>query len=215
MLTAICTYTKFARAWPLSLTTSQIIAQTLVNEHFAIFGMAKTIHSDNGSNFCSDLMVELSKLMGFRRTTSHTYSAWNNAIIERFHLTLEQSITAQANKHPKSWDEYVPLTVLGYNAQPHSSTGFSPFKMQFGQEAILPLDLIFGPTPSDNNLCPHDYINWLEQALIETYNMANNKLQGNLKYMKQHYDEKAYGKPNEVDETVWVLKGKFEKRKVT
>ena len=214
LLTAICAYTKFARAWPLSNVTSETIARKLVNEHFAIFGLPQIIHSDNGANFCSDLMAELYRLLGIRHTKSHTYCAFNNSAVERWHLTLEQSITTQASHKPRSWDQYVALSVLSYNCQKHSSTGYSPFKMMFGEEARLPLDLMFGSTPSDHEPCPHEYVHWLENALIDTYNKANKNVSGKLKYMKRHYDLKAYGKPHEVGDLIWILKGKYEGRKV-
>ena len=213
LLTAICTYTKFARAWPLNNTTSETIAKKLVNEHFCIFGLPQTVHSDNGANFCSDLMKETYKLLGIRHTRSHTYCAFNNAQIERWHHTLEQSITTQANKKPRSWDEYVALSVLSYNSQTHSTTSFTPFKMMFGEEARLPLDLMFGPTPSDEIPCPHQYVDWLEKALIETYNKTNQNVQNKLVYMKKHYDEKAYGNPHQVGDLIWILKGRFEQKK--
>ena len=214
LLTAICAYSKFARAWPLSDVTSETIAKTLVNEHFSIFGLPQSIHSDNGANFCSDLMASLYQLLGLRHTKSHTYCAFNNSAVERWHLTLEQSITAQASNKPRSWDTYVPLCVLSYNCQPHSSTGFSPFRMMFGEEARLPLDLMFGPTPSDQQMCPHEYIQWLENALVEIYNQANKKTAGKIQYMKRHYDKKAYGQPHEVGDLVWILKGIYEHKKV-
>ena len=213
LLTAICTYTKFARAWPLPNTTSETIAKKLVNDHFCIFGIPQTVHSDNGANFCSDLMKETYHLLGIRQTRSHTYCAFNNAQIERWHHTLEQSITTQANKRPRSWDEYVALSVLSYNSQPHSTTSFTPFKMMFGEEARLPLDLMFGPTPTDEPPCPHQYVDWLEKALIETYNETNKNLQNKMTYMKKHYDEKAYGPPHQIGDHIWILKGRFEQKK--
>lgn len=213
LLTAICAFTKFARAWPLSNVTSETIARCLVDKHLSIFGLPQTIHSDNGSNFCSDLMVELYKLLGIRQTRSHVYCAFNNGMIERWHLTLEEAIATQANKTPRSWCEYVPLCVLSYNSQVHSSSGFSPFKMMFGEEARLPIDLMFGSTPSDQNICPHEYVNWLESTLGEIHEASNKKQESKRIYMKRHYDKSAYGQPHQVGDLVWILKGRFEQRK--
>ena len=84
----------------------------------------------------------------------------------------------------------------------------------FGEEAKLPLDLMFGPTPSDQELCPHEYVQWLEEALTDIYNEANKKMAGKIKYMKQHYDLKAYGNPHEIGDLIWILKGIYEHKKV-
>ena len=70
--------------------------------------------------------------------------------------------------------------------------------MMFGEEERLPLDSMFGPTPSDQQMCPREYVHWQENALVEIYNQANKKTVGRITYMKRHYDKKTYGKPHEI-----------------
>jgi hypothetical protein len=48
------------------------------------------------------------------------------------------------NKHPKSWDEYIPYVQHAYNRALHSSTKSSPFETCFGYLPKVPLDLLYG-----------------------------------------------------------------------
>ena len=41
----------------------------------------------------------------------------------------------------KDWDEYLPYLLFVYREVPQESTGFSPFKLLFGQRVRGPLDI--------------------------------------------------------------------------
>ena len=46
-----------------------------------------------------------------------------------------------------SWSKYIGHLVNIYNNSIHSSTGFSPFELFFGQKARLPVDILLGTNP--------------------------------------------------------------------
>ena len=39
-----------------------------------------------------------------------------------------------------NWPIYLPSLVYAYNATPHSTTGFQPYKLMFGHKAPMPCD---------------------------------------------------------------------------
>jgi len=48
-------------------------------------------------------------------------------------------------KKKNGWDDLVPYAAFAYNSAIHDSTGFSPFKLLYGREALLPSDLRISP----------------------------------------------------------------------
>ena len=55
----------------------------------------------------------------------------------------------------------MPKAVLAYNTIVHESTGFTPYRLMFGKEAILPLDALLRleTTPSQGSARTYpDYV---------------------------------------------------------
>ena len=53
---------------------------------------------------------------------------------------VERALTDRFN--PKESRDFVPKAVFAYNTTVHESTGFTPYRLMFGMEAILPLDAL-------------------------------------------------------------------------
>jgi hypothetical protein len=50
-------------------------------------------------------------------------------------------ITAYINKRLSNWEDLLPIVEFAYNTTPHASTGYSPFRLNSGREAIIPATL--------------------------------------------------------------------------
>ena len=44
----------------------------------------------------------------------------------------------------KTWDSLLPTVELVVNSLPNSSTGFSPFYLNYGYEPVTPIELLRG-----------------------------------------------------------------------
>lgn len=65
----------------------------------------------------------------------------------------------------KDWADVAGLAASAYRAARHESTSFTPNKMLFGREAVIPLDLIYG-RPIDTPNCHVAYHEWLVDTLL-------------------------------------------------
>ena len=52
-----------------------------------------------------------------------------------------QILTKVTEHHGKNWDLEVPSALWSYQTSVKTSTGFTPFRLVFGKEALLPVDL--------------------------------------------------------------------------
>ena len=69
-----------------------------------------------------------------------------------------------------NWDDLLPFMMLAYNTTVHTTTGFTPHRLVFGEECNLPGNLVHrelrpDPPPGD----PGTYASWVCQALHEAY----------------------------------------------
>ena len=44
-------------------------------------------------------------------------------------------------KHPHTWDQHLNVALWAYRTSFHTSLGFTPFHLVYGQEAILPIEV--------------------------------------------------------------------------
>ena len=89
--------------------------------------------TDRGTQFQSELLAELSKLVGFHRSRTTSYHPQYNGLIERCHRTIKTAITARN----ESWLTVLPVVLLAIRCTPNES-GFSPFTATTGTNLLIP-----------------------------------------------------------------------------
>jgi RNase H-like domain found in reverse transcriptase/Reverse transcriptase (RNA-dependent DNA polymerase)/Integrase zinc binding domain/Integrase core domain/Retrotransposon gag protein len=144
ILTIVCVVTRFAMAIPIIRQTTEIMVQVLIHKWINVHGMPKVIISDNGSGFVSDIMNDCLKAMGVKWKYVLPYHPQSNGICERFNATLVNmlSMYVQDPKKQNLWSNFITHVVFAYNTSIHSSTGYTPYFLLFGREAIIASDVI-------------------------------------------------------------------------
>ncbi|CAF0981004.1 unnamed protein product [Didymodactylos carnosus] len=61
-------------------------------------------------------------------------------MVERFNATFVPQLAKLQDQESNNWDEFLPAVVFAYNTGQHFTTGYSPFKLQYGQDPKLPPD---------------------------------------------------------------------------
>ena len=85
----ICDYaTRFPEAIPLRTIEAEKIAEELIMV-FSRFGIPKEILSDQGTNFMSQLLKELYRLMKIHPIRTSPYHPQTDGLVERFNKTLK------------------------------------------------------------------------------------------------------------------------------
>ena len=64
------------------------MAGKLTDEFFFRFSPAEQLHSDQGRNFESDVIVEVCRLLGVVKTRTTPYHPQSDGLVERFNRTL-------------------------------------------------------------------------------------------------------------------------------
>ena len=202
----ICDYfTKWTQAFPLKDQTAFTVADTLVTHCFSLFGMPRWLHSDQGSNFESELFAELCKLLDIRKTRTTPYHPQSDGMVERLNRTCQQMVKVFVNENRNDWDDHLPLLLMAYRSSPHESTGLSPNLMMFGEELPLPIDLMVGAPPRHENYyrCRTEYVEWLRQTTMRAHAFARQHLGIAATRQKDYYDRNANSPHYSVGSFVW------------
>ena len=142
-------FTKYVECYAIPDQPSSTVADKLVFEFYSRYGCSLDLHSDRAANYQSELLREVCRLLEIKQTKTPGFRAMANGMIERFNSTLLNMISAYVDENQKDWDRYLPLLTLAFNSTVHASTGFTPYKLMFSRDCILPIQLQIGCLPSD------------------------------------------------------------------
>ena len=95
--------------------------------------LLRKVISDRGSPFVSKFMKDLCMLLGIERNPSTAYHPQTDGQTERVNQEVEQYLRIFINERQSDWAEWLPMAQFAYNDKVHSSTGQSPFFLNYGQ----------------------------------------------------------------------------------
>ena len=81
-------FTKYVVSTPLQNTTAEKVARAIL-----MFGPPDSIHTDQGSNFCSELILELCKLFGMEKTMTSPCHPQGNGMVERHNRVIADVVS--------------------------------------------------------------------------------------------------------------------------
>jgi hypothetical protein len=176
---------------PLKNKTALTVARALVEHVFLPFGSFRTIVSDQGKEFCNELLTAITTLLGIRKLRTTGYRPSANGRIERVHRSLNGLLSKIVSESQRDWDEKLPMVTAAYNAACHDATGYSPYYLLYGREYCTPLDLTLkAPSPSYADT-EFDYVDQLRDCLKEAYSSVNEKFGTTTQRMKRRYDDRV------------------------
>ena len=112
----------YATKYPETIALRDQEASTVSNALISLFsrvGIPKEMLTDQGSNFMSELMREVCRLLQITRLRTSPYHAMCNGLCEKFNGVLKKMLKAYARSKPKTWDEYIPYLLFAYREVPN------------------------------------------------------------------------------------------------
>lgn len=75
------------------------------------------------------------------KTRTTAFHPRSDGMVERLNRTIKDMLSKYINVKQTEWDDYIDCVVMAYNSSVHETTGITPFRMMFGSEMTIPVDL--------------------------------------------------------------------------
>ncbi|XP_064479202.1 uncharacterized protein LOC135392418 [Ornithodoros turicata] len=191
ILTLVDYATRYPDAVALPSIETERVAEGMVTM-FSRIGIPREILSDRGSNFTSDVMKEVSRLLSVN-----------------FNGTLKTMLKKMCQERPKDWDRYLEALLFAYGEVPQESLGFSPFELLYGRHVRGPL-AVLKELWTEESLQPevrttYEYVLELRNRLEETCRLAHEELQRAGARYKKFYDKASHKRELEPGDKVLIL----------
>ncbi|KAK3755807.1 hypothetical protein QZH41_003192 [Actinostola sp. cb2023] len=197
-------FTKFTLAIPTRDQKANTTAKLILKEWFMRYGVPNRIHSDQGRNFESEVIMELCGLYGIKKSRTTPYHPQGNAQFERFNRTMHDLLRSLPPHKKRKWTEHLPELLYAYNATPHSSTGYSPYYLMFCREPRLPVDLLLGAEEDVEDEIQNDWLATHMSRLRDAYLKAGEHLEQAAERRKKASDQTAFDDPLEIGQLVYL-----------
>ena len=211
-------FTKYCAAFPLPNQETNTIVKALVEGWICHWGVPERLHSDQGRNFESQLFKETMEYLGIKKTRTTALHPQSNGMVERFNKTLVNMLAIYVKDCPNRWDEYVKFACMAYNSSVHSTTGFSPFRMRFGEEMRLPIHVLTGNPNSEEQADgvsdPEEaetYLDKLKSRMKKIHEVARKVTKKKVKLYKDQYDTGLRSRQLKVGQAVWLYRPQRKK----
>ena len=190
-----------------SITTIEV-AEALFNTYTRV-GFPSEVLSDLGTQFVSDLMKEVSRLMSVKQIHCSRNHAMNNGMCEKQNGLIKKILKRMCAEKPNQWDRYLPAVLFALREIPNSSLGFSPFELLYGRQVRGPMSIMrelwtnqhIEPEVKDE----YQYVVDLRERLESTWELARTTLSQMSQKYKKYYDLKARPRKLKVGDKVLVL----------
>ena len=116
-------FTWWMEAYAIRKQEAATVAQKLVDEIFCRFSTPEQLHSDQGSQFESQLISEICKIMNIHKNHTTPYHPQGDGLVEGFNRTLMDMLATTSHKHPLDWEEHKRKVCMAYNTSVQATTG--------------------------------------------------------------------------------------------
>ena len=187
---------------PTAREAAGLFIQLVVRAH----GLPRKVISDRGTQFKSELWMDVMGRLGTRVALATTHHPQTNGLTERMNRTLIQLIRKVCAKEKEKWVEALPLLEFAYNNSPHRTTGITPFRANQGSDPHVPASLLIPANPSSSSV--KAYAEQVEQRLRRMWTYMQDRETREQAQVKSREDAK-WAKPGRVSEGDEVLCRRF------
>ena len=111
ILTLVDYVTRYPKAVPLKKITTETVAEALLDIYSRV-GIPEEVLTDQGTQFMSECMQEVSRLLSIKGLTSTPYHLICNGLVERWNETLKSMLKRLCQDKSKQWHRLVNPVYL-------------------------------------------------------------------------------------------------------
>ncbi|KMQ82132.1 integrase core domain protein, partial [Lasius niger] len=195
-------FTRYAEAYAVPNIQSTTVATVLV-DYISRHGLMDVLYSDRGTNFLSEAMGEVYKLLGIKKCQTVSYNPQGNGVVERVNKTLIEALSHLVRETQEDWCTHVPLALLAYRTAYHRILQETPAYLVYGRDLKLPYDLIYTSkfrSYADTRTYAQDLGNRMQKA----FELVTHHLEKAAKDQTMTKSKRDYKKVIELGDVVYL-----------
>lgn len=163
-------FSKYMEIYPFPNMEAETIADAVFRGWIKRYGFPYEIHTDQGSQFESQLFSQLCEILCISKTRTTAFHPRSDGMVERLNRTMKEMISKYVNLPQTNCEKYIDAISMAYNTSVHETTGLTPYRMLFGCEMTDPVSLLCDF--SDDIKCYSDYVTELCESLEKAHDLA-------------------------------------------
>eukprot|EP00210_Caulerpa_lentillifera_P009149 g8723.t1 len=172
----------------------KFIEEELIGRH----GMIRQLTVDRGTHFLNQLVKEVTNKWKIKLVPTTPYYPEGNGLVERGHKPLIDSLVKWCHEHPTSWMKELYAALLADRVTVKRTTGFTPFKLVYGRECVLPIELIVTSfqteSPENDKVSTQELLELRMKQILtlgEDWDLARENIETSREVNKNYFDSKT------------------------
>ena len=211
IVTAMDVFSRNFFAYPRSNQDVNATAKVLINIMTKHAYLPTTLISDKGRAFMSQVIKEVTGVLGITLKHATTKHAQTIGLLEQSHASIKQALKNETGERRSMWLKYINIAVLNYNTSYHTSIGCEPSRVLHGGIPYFVLDLKLGIRPQQQPI-PISQIaqEVLEQTEMIHQDVRKNIMQAYIKYEAYYDNKKANASKLKEADYMYILQPKAD-----
>ena len=138
VLVVLDLFTKGVELVAIPDKSAKTVAEALVDHVFYRHGLLESLLTDRGLEFDNQYLNALSLAVGLDRKKISAFHPQSNGAVERCNQTVGSLLRRTVLDRSGDWDDFLAMVRFQYMTSMHSTTGHTPFFLQFGRSARAP-----------------------------------------------------------------------------
>ena len=136
-------FSKYAELVAIPDKEATTVASALFSRWLCRHGLPLEIVSDNGTEFCNQVIEKLLTLLNIQKTTTTPYHPQSNAQVEVCNKTIAKYLKTKVSTDTLDWEFYLAPMMFAYNTRYHRTTKSTPFEITFGIDEGCKIRILF------------------------------------------------------------------------
>ena len=200
--------TRYPEAVSLKTIDAETVAEALVNI-LSQLGVPEVILRDLGTQFVSDCVKEVTRLLSIKQITTTLYHPMCNGLADKFIGTMKLIVKRLCSEQPRQWHRFINPLLFAYREVPKEFTGFSPFELLYGRTVrgrmTILKELWTKEVEESEVKNSYQFVFELREKLEEILKLAHSQLQKAQDKGKHYYDRKTRARKFQPGEKVLLL----------
>ena len=197
-------FTKWVILIPVANHDANTVCEALIDNVVLNFTTPKTILSDRGPEFISQLFTLLLEKLNMMQKLTTPYNPSCNGMSERFFQTSAALISALLQSYPEEWDTMAKYVAHAYNNTEHSVTKLSPKFLLHGSESELPYDMLWPRHAMVSYVDEPDIVDSLTARMHHAWWLAKDNIEQAQVAYKAFHDAKHTGSEYKESDIVYI-----------